>query len=224
MQYAADLDLAVACAAGDRDALSKFEVLIERQAHVIARVDRSHDFVKEIQQRLRLRLLIGANDGRPRIRDYAGRGSLAAFVRVAATRLALMEKRTANRAKLASCSVANDALGEPRVEVSDRDRSELEEALRRALASLDSRERAALRMLYFEQRSINDIAAAFGIHRATASRWISHALEHIRGETLLQLREQLGLCAREVAGLVAIVISQGVGSDSVGVNPRDPDL
>ena len=101
MQHADDLDLASACVTGDRDALEKLEVLIERQAEAIARVDRSHDFIREIQQRVRMRLLVGANDGRPRIVDYAGRGPLAAFVRVAALRLALMEKRITNRAKLA---------------------------------------------------------------------------------------------------------------------------
>jgi RNA polymerase sigma-70 factor, ECF subfamily len=208
MQHAADLDLAVACVAGDRAALKKFEVLIERQADAIARVDRSHDFVTEIQQRVRMRLLVGANDGRPRIVDYAGRGPLAAFVRVAALRLALMEKRTSNRAKLVR-GVANDlADRDTHGEASDRELRELEEGLRRAIYSLDRRERTALQMSYFDHRSINEIADAFGVHRATASRWVARALAHVREQTLVHLGEQLGLTESEARNLVGHLISR----------------
>jgi RNA polymerase sigma-70 factor (ECF subfamily) len=207
MSYAADLDLAVACAAGDARAIDRLETLIENQADMIARVDRSRDFVTEIQQRVRLRLLMGANDGRPRIADYAGRGPLAAFVRVAAVRLALMEKRSSNRNRVTIDSGATSrTASEPPVEVSDADLRELEVALRRALASLDPRERTAMRMSYFDQLNINEIASAFGVHRATAARWLTRSLAHLRDVTLAELQRRLGLSRSEAATLVADLI------------------
>ncbi|HET7540412.1 MAG TPA: hypothetical protein VFK05_11095, partial [Polyangiaceae bacterium] len=84
---AADLYLACACAEAQPEALRLFESEGSGVAKAaIARVDRSADFVEDTLQEVWDRLLLGAE---PKVKLYSGRGPLKAWVRVAATRVAL---------------------------------------------------------------------------------------------------------------------------------------
>src|SRR5262249_26812555 len=89
--HANDLYVACACADGNAAAVAIFErEYLARVVASAARVNRSPDFVDEVRQRLRERLLVGAA---PRIADYNGSGPLAGWVRVAVIRTALNLRR-----------------------------------------------------------------------------------------------------------------------------------
>jgi RNA polymerase sigma-70 factor (ECF subfamily) len=77
--HAGDLYLACACAAGDPRALAHFERLYLTQLGAyVARIDRSADFLDELAQILRARLLLGSLDKPAPILGYSGRGPLGA--------------------------------------------------------------------------------------------------------------------------------------------------
>jgi RNA polymerase sigma-70 factor (ECF subfamily) len=93
--HIADLYLACGCASQLPAAIAAFErTHLAPVAAIIRRIDSSSDFVDEVRQRLRERLLVGTHR---RISDYAGTGPLAAWVGVAATRLALNTRRERQR-------------------------------------------------------------------------------------------------------------------------------
>jgi RNA polymerase sigma-70 factor (ECF subfamily) len=65
---------------------------------------------------------------------------------------------------------------------------EFQEAFQTALASLSSRERNILRYHFVDGLSIDRIGDFYGVHRATAARWLNRA------------REALCLMTREILG------------------------
>ncbi|HEY4119195.1 MAG TPA: hypothetical protein VGM56_15115 [Byssovorax sp.] len=98
LSRAGDLYLACACALGIDGAASRFE---HKHGAVVddalRRFKLSGDARSEAAQRLRTRLLVADAGERPRIATYSGRGELAAWVRAAATRLALNLLRAPRR-------------------------------------------------------------------------------------------------------------------------------
>ena len=54
------------------------------------------------------------------------------------------------------------------------------EALRTAVASLEAEDRLILKMYYFDDLKLKDIAAVFGYHEATASRKLVRVQNEIR--------------------------------------------
>ena len=88
--HAADLWLAFGCTVGDKDSLAAFDrEVLSQVGMLIARMAPTPQLVDEVRQQLRHKLLLARPGERPRISDYAGRGPLQAWVRVAATRAAI---------------------------------------------------------------------------------------------------------------------------------------
>src|SRR5262249_54950430 len=81
LDHAADLLLATACAAGDPAAHAALEehYLADVPA-ALGRFRPSRDFVREVLQALRTKLLVSTT-GAPKIAEYSGRGPLAAWIR-----------------------------------------------------------------------------------------------------------------------------------------------
>ena len=96
--YVEDLALAIACADGVPNALAQCDRLCAGAiAAAVARVDRSPDLRDEVRQILWQRIFVGTAEQSPRIQSYAGRGPLAAWVAVAAQRVALDLRRSEAR-------------------------------------------------------------------------------------------------------------------------------
>src|SRR5262249_50262336 len=87
--HATDLYLACACAQGDPNALRVFErcYMPEATAHLL-RAREGEAFADEVRQALRERIFVALDGQLPRIGTYSGRGPLAAWVRIAAVRVA----------------------------------------------------------------------------------------------------------------------------------------
>jgi RNA polymerase sigma-70 factor (ECF subfamily) len=212
LAHGADLYLACACAAHDRRALEHFERevgVIARAA--IARIHRDTEFVAETLQELWQKLLFSP---RPSIGAYSGRGSLQAWVRVAATRLALDGAR---RLKLAAVREAElgEGLFDPWAgsEESRLTRTRYEgvfrSAVQAALGALSAQERNVLRMHVIGRCSIDQIGRAYGVHRATAARW----LERARGQVFESVRRELAVQHVELTDRELRSMARGVGGD-----------
>jgi RNA polymerase sigma-70 factor, ECF subfamily len=191
-EHGADLYLACACALGDRQALAVFEKqLLPAVDGKLRGMGVGEEQLDEIRQGLRVRLL---SDGQPRIASYAARGPLVAWLRIAATRLALniVDGARLESARMAADGVALDRLitaaADPELEVvRGRFQAQFQRALDDSLAALYPRAKEVLRLHYLDGQNLEAIAAAYGVHRATVARW----LVAIRSTVLANLRDRL---------------------------------
>lgn len=178
----ADLLLCCACSRGDPEALRLFEretLHVARAAIASLRQDR--EFLDETLQEVWEKLFYGPH---PKITKYTGRGPLQAWVRVTATRAALDRCRalgisTARETELTD-RLAAPWPGMELLMSRARYGAAFQGALREAVASLPARERNALRMHVCGRCSIDEIGRAYGVHRATAARWLERARLAIR--------------------------------------------
>jgi RNA polymerase sigma-70 factor (ECF subfamily) len=220
--YVADLYLACACATRTPGAAERLEELcVARVGSSIARVDSSPSFIAEILQRVRERLIVGDP---PRIAVYGARGSLAAFVRVAAIREALTEKRTQGRGHVDFDDVPERVVeGDATLELVRREHhAEFQQALRTALATLDRRERSALRMSYLDDLTSEQIGRLFQVNRATAARWVVRAEARVRDLTRATLGKRLNLSETETDSLMADMMSTGALTSSMLASSTQP--
>jgi RNA polymerase sigma-70 factor, ECF subfamily len=207
-----DLYLACACADGDPTALAAFEAdVLDVVAPALQRMRVDPDVVSEVAQRIRRNLLVA--DGKvPTIAQYAGRGDLRGWVRVIAVREALaLARETRSHQPL-----SDDALA--RIVSSDADpetaylkatyRDEFRRAFEQAVVELDDRDRLLLRQQFVDGLTIDDIASAYHVHRATAARWLEAARERLATRTRALIRERLGVRSAEVNSILRLIRSR----------------
>lgn len=203
---AADLFLVCACVLGRPGAMAALEKTVFAQIPGwVARIDPSPDFGDDIAQAVREVLLTGDE---PRIGTYAGKGSLEGWVRVTAVRLALKAKARQPQvgSQLASGAAVTADLG---VQVAKAQvREEVEQALESVVASLDTEERAWLKLYYLDGLSLERVANLFGVHTSTISRRIAALEGHLLAALRDRLQHQLRLPRAEVESLIRFVRSQ----------------
>jgi RNA polymerase sigma-70 factor (ECF subfamily) len=215
-RHGADLYLACACAAGDARALRAFdEQILVPAARAVRTIDDAGAFADEVCQRLRASLLVGDGVERPRIVDYAGRGPLRAWVGVAAVRHALMLRRGRERTREVTTdddwtgALSAASTGNPELDLLKKEHAfAFGQALRDTALALEPRLRAVLRMAFVDGLSIDEIGSAYGVHRATAARWIQRARDELLAGTRALLAERLKLSASEFDRVTALVQSQ----------------
>jgi RNA polymerase sigma-70 factor, ECF subfamily len=204
---AGDLFLCCACLTGQPAALEAFErenVAVAEAA--IRRVDDDDEFVRDSLQELWKRLLLG---DQAKLRSYSARGPLPAWVRVVATRVALdrrrADKRHAKReVALPESLVASETSPEVSA-IKARFGHAFQAALRRAVARLSEQERNVLRMHVVGRCSIDEIGVAYGVHRATAARWIERARTKIYDEVRSELCAGNRLTVSEFRSLATLL-------------------
>jgi len=181
--HASDLYLACACAQRNPEAIAAFErTQLGRIDGAVAQIDAAPDFVDEVRQRLRERLLVGTH---PRIASYSGSGGLAGWVRVAATRVALNLVRETRHARPAP---EPGSPSDPEREAIRRQhRAEVEAAFRAAFTALDDDERALLRLHYLDGVSLGEIGRRCGVDRSTASRRLAAVRQRLLAQTGVEL-------------------------------------
>ena len=209
----ADLYLACACAGGDPAALRLFDDQVLAQADAaLRRLDSSPAFADEVRQLLRQKLFVGDGESAPKIADYAGRGPLVTWVRVAAVRTALNLLGTGTREKAMTASQVH-ALAPPVDDPSLRYlkaqfADEFEAALARACASLTDRDRTILRLRFADDLNIDQIGGLYGVHRATVARWIARIRDEIFAATRTDLVGRLRLDESDFDSLLRLARSQ----------------
>jgi RNA polymerase sigma-70 factor, ECF subfamily len=207
------LYLAIACAAGDAAAIRRFEAEFIREVDAAARRLRARpDQADEVRGHLH-RILFVSEPGRiAALRQFSGRGDLGGYVRVLATRelLRVIKKGRAevgisDEDFIDMLSPASDVeLGYLRQHYCD----DVSAAMSAALASLDDRPRALLRYSVIDGWSIDRIAALYGVHRATAARWVAAAREELGVRIRAELVARMAIIADEADSIVRLVQSR----------------
>ena len=188
-QFAADLYLCCACVARNPQATLTFERETARVARAaIGRINRDQEFVEETLRELWDKLLF-ARDAK--VGEYSARGPLQAWTRVAAARTAIDRSR-ANRAGWARQADLSERFGGgtsgPESYLTKAQYAEaFQRALQQAVGELSAQDRNLLRMHVLDRCSVGQIGRAYGVHRATAARW----LERARARVLESVRQQL---------------------------------
>lgn len=207
----ADLYLATALAEGDEAALKAFEADMVPQIDVaLRRLRLAGGTADEVKQALRFDLLVGP-DGHRRIADYAGRGELAAWLRVSATRKALKVIRKIDREETLDEILLDhwpDATpGPEQKQLRSQYTAELKKAIREAFAALEVRQRNLLRQHILDELTIDDLARLYRVHRATCARWLADARADLGKLTRKRLMSALGMPTSDVDSLLRFLDS-----------------
>lgn len=211
----ADVYLAIACMAGDAAAIGQLDATCGAELDRAARKLRATaDQAAEVRGYL-AKALYTAEPGRlSGLAEFTGRGDLRGYLRVIVTRELV---RAINRGRreapleqaheplLAHLDLARaPELGLLRA----RHGAQVAIALRAALDALDERQRALLRYSLVAGWSIDRIGALYGIHRATASRWISAARDALGDHVRREVSARCAIPVNEVDSIVRLVHSQ----------------
>lgn len=189
----ADLWLAFAIGRGDPAALAIFEgQLLRDVGAAIGHLDGGSALADDVTVAVRERVLAVDAGGKAKIGDYRGRGDLRGWLRVVAVREALQLLRKRKREAPLGDDLA-DRLDEGVASaLSSNERRVYRESFAAALATLTPRERNLLRQQYVYGTTIDELGALYGVHRATAARWLAQ----IRDTVLHRTREHVGAALR----------------------------
>jgi len=208
---AADLVLAAACAAQEPTAHAAFDAVLTEVDAAGASTRSPQDLIDDVKQLLRVQLLVVKDGKPPGITGYRGKGPLRGWVRITATRELIRHQRKRAREaptdrplEEALGDVSDPALSQLKAEY----RTEFAGALREAIAELDAEDRTLLRQQIVDQLSIDEIGAAFGVHRATAARWLQRSRGALVAATRGRLAARLKLPVEEIDSVIRLVQSQ----------------
>jgi RNA polymerase sigma-70 factor (ECF subfamily) len=210
--YVEDLALAVACADGAPNALAHCDRLCAGAiTAAVARVDRSPDLRDEVRQILWQRIFVGTAGQSPRIQSYAGRGPLAAWVAVAAQRVALDLRRSEARAA-GGDPMADQVLPaneHPEVDyLRTRYKAEFEAAVREALTGLPDRDRLLLKLTIVSGLSHEQLANIYSVNQSTITRWIARARAQVLETTEREICARLRMPPGEFRSLAGLLVSR----------------
>lgn len=145
-----------------------------------------------------------------RLGSYNGRGSLAGWLRAAVSHAAIDGFRRAARQVSLEEMEEEGRLpqpGNPQPEDPPDERLDarwgpvLAQALKEELAGLCARDRLLLNLYYIESIPLKAIGLQFGVHEATASRWLERLRRGVRKRVEHKLRKTHGLTARDLESL-----------------------
>jgi RNA polymerase sigma-70 factor (ECF subfamily) len=209
--HAGDLLVAFGCTRGDPGALAIFESrYMARLASYLRRADALPSFTDEVKQAVRVRLLVAEDGLLPRIASYHGRGPLAVWLRLAATRLAIdlrqSDPREAAREDIDDLQAAG---ADPELAfLKTHYRQELRDAVEGALLSLPPRDGNLLRLHFFEHLSAEIIGAMNGVSARTVQRWLADVRDRIVAETRRRLQARSSLGPAQLDSVIGLVGSQ----------------
>jgi RNA polymerase sigma-70 factor (ECF subfamily) len=209
VDHVEDLYLACACASGNAAAMRAFDEMVEpelagihrRFAYLPAEADDFRQLVYE-------KLFAGEH---AKIGEYAGRGELRTWVRVALTRL-FLNAATRETRELPVHEDIFMALRDAHDPETQAIRRANDEAIRQAFGDavdrIGYRDRNLLRYAIVEGLGVANIAKIYSVHRATAARWLGDAKDAIRIELRGALKERLAIDESEVASILRAMQSQ----------------
>ena len=215
-----DLCLIIACERGDESAwehlVANFDSTVKSAARKISSNNEdAEDLASSIWAELYGLRQDAEGNKKSKLAYYSGRGSLAGWLRAVVSQLAVDQYRKQSKfvqieedrefENLANES--SDGAGSGIVAHTDNPESilsekrtsdDVTEALQAAIASLDDEDRLILKLYYFDDLKLKDIAATFGHHEATASRKLVRVQTEIRKGVERELRQRHGWTDTEV--------------------------
>ncbi|MGE0547683.1 MAG: sigma-70 family RNA polymerase sigma factor [Kofleriaceae bacterium] len=191
---AADLVLARACLRGDLAAQRYFsDQMFERVDRVLARLGVTGADGDDVKQEVRSKLLIG-NAGEPKLSLFQGTGPLVHWVASVAGRAALSMMRRRRITESLGDDELLDVADDPQLStLKAAHRNHFKHAFQDAVSALEPRDRAILKALVVDDRTVHEVATLYGIHRVTASRWVAEIRKALLEGTRRRLRQRLKL-------------------------------
>jgi RNA polymerase sigma-70 factor (ECF subfamily) len=210
---ATDVYLAIACCQGVAAAIASVREVLAREVAFAAsktgaRPDQAADVSAEIA-----RVLFVDEVARPAaLRGYSGRGDLKSYLRVIATRdlVRVVERgrREAPHEEDQLFAMLSKS-GDPELDIlRDHYREGVATALRAALARLGERDRALLRYQLVDGWNVDRVGALYGVHRATAARWVAAARAALGELIREELARTMAVAVDEVDSIVRLVQSR----------------
>jgi RNA polymerase sigma-70 factor (ECF subfamily) len=208
---AGDLSIAAACAALEPTAHAAFDAVLTEVDAAGASTRAPKHVVDEVKQLLRVQLLVPKDGKPPGIAGYKGKGPLRGWVRITATRELIRHLKKQKRETPIERSL-DEALGasdDPMLsQLKAEYRAEFASALKEAIDALDPEDRMLLRQSIVEELPIDTIGAAFGVHRATAARWLQRARGALVAATRDCLAKRLKMPVEEIDSVIRLVQSR----------------
>ena len=216
-----DLCLIIACEQGDENAwedlVANFDSTVKSAARKIsANSEDAEDLASSIWAELYGLRQDAEGNKKSKLAYYSGRGSLAGWLRAVVSQLAIDQYRKTskfvqieetrefeNLAEESSNISANGAVlhhNESPEEILSEKRTsdDVASALQTAIAELDAEDRLILKLYYFDDLKLKDIAVTFGYHEATASRKLVRVQAEIRKCVEKELKRTHGWSDGEV--------------------------
>ncbi|MEP6946812.1 MAG: sigma-70 family RNA polymerase sigma factor [Acidobacteriota bacterium] len=215
-----DLCLIIACEKGDEkaweDLVANFDGTVKSAARKItANSEDAEDLASSIWAELYGLRLDADGNRKSKLAYYSGRGSLAGWLRAVVSQLAIDQHRKdskfvqieedrefenlANEASINSNNGLVSHTDDPESQLMNKRTSDdVANALQASIAALEPEDRLIVKLYYFDDLKLKDIAAAFGFHEATASRKLVRVQTEIRKGVEKTLREQHGWSDGEV--------------------------
>ncbi len=208
-----DLALTFRCARKDEGAMASLERdnfdIIDV---ALARMPDAAAHSSEITQQLRQRLFMGDGDRPPSIAQYAERGDLRSWLRVAAVRCAIDVLRIQRREIGLGDRLLEDLTApgvDPEIDHLKRlYHAEFKKAFEDVLASLSSRDRNVLRYHLLQQLNIEQIGVIHDVHRSTVARWLASLRKTLLVSTRQALARRLSVGSDEVESIMRLIRSQ----------------
>jgi RNA polymerase sigma-70 factor len=201
-----DLFLAIACSRDDRVAWEHFAdnyMPLLRRFAAQACGDSSEG--EDLAQDVATKMLKEKN----RLAGYNGRGSLAGWLRVVVSHAAVDRLRR-RRKQVSLEELQENGMEAVHVDPGKRDEEEaldsrwapiISKVANEIISSLSARDRLILGLYYLRGVPLRVIGRQFGIHEATASRWLERLRREIRKQVEGELRKKHGLRASEIQSL-----------------------
>jgi RNA polymerase sigma-70 factor len=219
--HADDLCLIVACERNDEKAweelVSSFDPVVKSAARKVApNAEDAEDLASSIWAELYGLKQDERGTRKTKLAYYSGRGSLGGWLRAIISQMAIDRFRKQSRmvqieetrefenlAEESSNNSNNDHVvshaENPEEIFSDKQTSQdVAAALQTAVASLEAEDRLILKMYYFDDLKLKDIAGVFGYHEATASRKLVRVQNEIRKSVEKALKTHHGWSDSEV--------------------------
>lgn len=209
-----DLWIACGCASGDARALGAFDRAFAGEiAAAVRKIGNAQLATDDVAQLVREKLFVGGSgESRPKILDYKGTGALRAWLRVTAARVGLNVATRGPREQATDDAWFTRVVAEgdhPEIaHLKAKYRSDFRSALEAAVSALDPKERNVLAYSFGERLSIDQIGGIYGVHRATAARWVAAAQERLVEHTRRAMMHRLGASADDVDSIVQLIASR----------------
>jgi RNA polymerase sigma-70 factor (ECF subfamily) len=222
--HADELLLVVACECGDAAA---WDELIEQYRATVLSAARASSAGESEAEELagsvwaELHGLRAREDGRPagKLAYYSGCGSLGGWLRAVVGQLAIdRHRRTSRLVQTEEASEFDRAAAEsnetdgwraaaapdPESALAEHESARaVEEALARALGTLDAEDRLLVKLYYFDGLRLKEAGAVLGVHEATASRRLTRVHAEIRKRVEATLVAERKWTREEVARTLA---------------------
>lgn len=202
-----ELYLVAGCLVGDRAALAAFDQrYMAGVSAVVGKLAVGPDASDEVTQELRASLLVARGDAAPKLSGYSGRGALAGWLKVIATRTALRRKRRRRPDDHRVDSVLLERLGDgpadPELEhVKLRYQADFAAALEHAFRQLRTEQKNLLRMYVTDGLTLGELGSLHDVNASTVSRWLARIRESLLETARAELTARLDLRPSEYESL-----------------------